>query len=199
MYLHKNGCKYYQKIFEVAYLRTKAAIESEKKTTQNPTVNTICNYTGVDVIDDIKQLLIYAQDIEKHIENEGDVLKNLINNIHKIMYTEKNIQMTDSKMVEVMQFVQGLPALYNKYKSLTSILKETITIITADDQKQKDATILEQRYQSIYNTLTDIYQKNVALATQLRKTIASIAKEEEMIKKEEELLTDFDKNMMSWF
>jgi len=199
MYLHKEGCQYYMKIFELAGLRANFAIESEKRNNvASPTAKALLGYDGVDVREDLIKLYEHTQNIEKKIGTEEDVLKTLMNTIHREMIVGKNLQGTDPQMTNLMKVIQELSYIHNMFATLKKAVDSTMSIYK-EEGEVKNALYLRDQYVTISNNLNDIFRKSTLVANKLTDFIKVLDKEKEWIQKEEVAATDFNKNLMSWF
>jgi len=189
MYLRKNGCEWYKVLFHNINL-----IIENKKRERNDGVNTdmLRRVGEYDVLDVLNELNGHIKNIIAHIKSEDNVIKDFIEKVNAHIG-----KITDPKTAKLFRIIQILESIENNFAHLEEDVNISISIFA--NPTKSEANLLVQRYIDIESRLRTIYDSSRVMARDLKEVIAELHKEEEMIKKEEEVMTDFNKNMMSWF
>jgi hypothetical protein len=187
MYLHKDGCEFYKVMFEYITLHTKSI------TNNDISVDSVTRVGQYNVLEKLEKLHEHLKDSLEHINSENNVLKNFAENINAHIG-----KFTDPKTAELFKILQDMNNLGDEFKSLNINVEEALTLMK-NSSSSKEGRNLLTLYNNISAHLNNIYQMSRRLATDLFTLIKSLEKVQELIKKEEAVATDFQKNMMSWF
>ncbi len=196
MYLNKKGSEYYLAIFENAIFKSEKIIKntsSQPSGANNIYNSELFNFDSLNMTQKLTELYQHTTNIIENIDSENNVLKQFAETIHATMKTT----ITDPKTAQLLKIIEQFRYFEQNFKQL----KEVVNRIMVYTQKpnEKNAVEILAEYKEIRNMLDNIHKTSLNLAAKFRELINSIKAEEELIKREEVVLTDFNKNLMSWF
>jgi hypothetical protein len=186
MYLDKKGCEFYRAIFEGLAKSGERLGDGDR----------------------------YLQELEKHVHNikehrEGDshIIKKFINTVSMKMMNDKQVEFIDpriSKLSEILQHdIRIIDQKFDELgKNITAAIKninnesKNIDSNGIDQDKKK---IMESGYGAIAYVLKEIRNVSEDIAKSLRTILITVELDKEYIKNQEQAVTDFEKNFMSWF
>jgi len=202
MFLHKQGCKYYQLVFKNLEHETTAAVKNSNNNSGRLTIYQCLNSSELNPLPHLIELLKHVENIETHIVSEENVLNGFVNKLHSITFIDMKKRATDPEFAELASITQNLRYLDQNFKELKKHLVEVTELIKRSKENNSsnvDAEPLISHYHAISVALDHVFSSSSNLAHDLQKFALSIQKEKELILMEEQSTTDFNKNFMSWF
>ncbi|MGV8140919.1 MAG: hypothetical protein ACP5NW_00595 [Candidatus Woesearchaeota archaeon] len=195
MFLHKRGCEYYQEAIFKIISAVKEIIR--KSGDENLKADKILDegHNSKDILMELKK---HTENIMMHMKRknkEKNVLEKFADKIEDTiggnLTDENGLKMKFSKIVYTFEYM------HNRYERLEKCIEQAIKHRThASEIKAKE---LLDDYISIKTALDNIHVASKETSDNLKHIITEIKKEKEFITKEEAGLSDFQKNMMSWF
>lgn len=202
MFLHKQGCKYYQLVFKNLEHETTAAVKNSNSNSGRLTIYQCLNSSDLNPLPHLLELLKHTENIETHIVSEENVLNGFVNQLHTITFIDMKKKATDPEFAELARITQSLSYLHQNFKELKNHLIEVTELIKRSKENNSsnvEAEPLISHYHAICLALDRIFNSSSNLARDFQKFALSIQKEKELIQKEEQTANDFNKNFMSWF
>jgi hypothetical protein len=195
MYLHKEGCEYYQAIFHNIVLISENIIKREPNSSEI-LVSALKAPGNNEVLPLLKKLYEHSQNIDAEIKKENNAIKIFIDKIGSHIG-----KFTDPRSGQLFKVMEDLKQIDTNYDFLKRNIENGIRIISEQESNPNSTQgrQLFQAYELIYNELKDIHSASSIIANDMKKIIDSIQTEEQLIQKEKEITKDFNKNMMSWF
>jgi hypothetical protein len=192
MYLHKNGVRSLLLAFRNLELET-----SDMMKKSNPDIKHILEMRETNPTTQLGLLNTYVSEIDNHIHSEENFLRNLFNKIHSLTFLDMKKTGLSPESEALTQIMSRLKHMEEFYIQLSNTMKDANSSI-ANYKNNPDPTRLINIYATIQQNLKNIEGASIPLARDLRNYIISIQKEKELIKSEEEVLLDFEKNLHSW-
>jgi hypothetical protein len=192
MYLHKNGLKILLLAFRNLQLETENMVKKS-----NPDMKHIMEMSETNPSEQLDLLNKYVSEIDKHMQSEENYLRGLVNKIHSITFLDMKKTALSPESAAITQIISRLKHLEDYYEQLSNTMKDANGLI-ANYKNNPDPSKLINMYSHLQHYLKNIEGASLPLARDLRNYILSIQKEKELIKSEEEILLDFEKNLHSW-
>jgi hypothetical protein len=198
MYLHKDGCKYYESMFENLELKTRETYRTKTSLSAKDCAQS--EYlTPIKILQELQTHII---NIEKHITSEQSVIKNLVNKMHNAFIQLKK-QATDPEFMELSYIAQQLTHINKLFAELSEIIGDSVAETKALINNGGNQTLKADYYINVYGEISrriiNISSQSSTMATKLKNFAIKINLEKELIKEEETAIMDFNKNLMSWF
>jgi len=188
MYLHKEGCEYYHAIMESGAIKGEQLLASNSETPNY-------RFKELGLVNIQEKLIELSEHIKKifvEIESEENVLKQFANKVDEAM----NTKITDPKKIQLIRIIEKFRELEQEFRELNRGVNQCIKLLDID---QKSGQEIVNGYKFISATLKEIHNISTNIAEEFKVLIRTIKTEEQLIKKEEEVVMSFDKNLMSWF
>ncbi|MFA6073052.1 MAG: hypothetical protein WC758_02995 [Candidatus Woesearchaeota archaeon] len=196
MYLHKDGYEYHNAIFESLRSLTKEKIVR----TNNVPTSRILAEESTDPLPALTKLAKHCADIVKEIERESNSLQKIKNEFQKAAISGNGASM-DKNFIEITELIN----LIKRTDSLFITIESKIKLYLEELMKWKASITSNQNdmllgmYDDIIGNLTYVKRNSNDLAAQITKILRDLKINEDLIKKEEDSITDFDRNIRSWF
>jgi len=188
MYLYKEGLEYY--IFLIDKFTSK--IETETKNHQNVPIYNFTTVDEISVIEKLDKLKSHIVDINKHVSTEDNVLKKLIVEITKI----GDITFFSESSKDISSIVAGMDRLCKLFIEVDTNISRILEQCK-DTNNHISKQFTENSYE-LKQRLIDIKKTSEYTASSIKQVVGKISNAKHLITTEEEALTDFNKNMMSW-
>lgn len=203
MFLHKQGCKYYQLVFKNLEHETKAVMNGNRNSTMS-VYNLLSNH-ALNPLPHLVELLKHIDNIDAHITSEENVLNGFVNKLHSITFIDMHKKATDPEFAQLAEITSRLSRIEQEFRELKNKIVEVIGLIERSKQNNPSSSFnvtveaLISHYPAISRGLDNIFSASSNLAREFQKYAATIQQEKELIITEEQSATDFNKNFISWF
>jgi hypothetical protein len=197
MYIKKSGVEWYIQRFENIMYQTKDVMRQDYSNNKTRSIKELINSRDdANPKHDADELLNHVKNSIAHMKSEENVFNNLSNQIGKGLFA-KNMNVTNPLFQKLTQAISDMRKLETHFEDIEKILQLILTMSTTEPKDSPD--VLMRNYNDLISHLKLVHNNCTSIANNMRDIIRSIDQEKELIVREEEVATDFYKNLMSWF